>query len=405
MSNNQLVEDLTRMVLTKVKVYLADEYRPVLARGVGTAPGGGTGSGPAGPPGPAGPAGATGPAGPPGTTGATGPTGPLDILTDVTITSPVVKDRLRFNGSQWVNAAPTWADQPAFTQGSVPFAGSTGALTEANAGLYYDATTRRLGLGTNAPSQMFNVVSDTAAVLSFDAYGTTSTQRIQFRRGFGTAASPAPVTSSGLTLAGYLGQVLGSSGFQNAGVVSLVTDGAPAGDDIPARWALFLHRAGDTAGTTQEVMRVSNGGDMGIGTISPQARLHVVGTDAASTGITPVLRLGRNSTITTTDGYGAALEWQLRSSASNNRDAANVTVAWATANDATRKARVTLNVWDTAAREGVRIEALGSAAGIGFLGAPAVVRQTLPAAATDPATTQALVNAIRTALINLGLGA
>jgi hypothetical protein len=39
----------------------------------------------------------------------------------------------------------------------------------------------------------------------------------------------------------------------------------------------------------------------------------------------------------------------------------------------------------------------------GFFGASAVVRQTLPAAAVDPATTQALANSIRTALINYGL--
>jgi len=41
---------------------------------------------------------------------------------------------------------------------------------------------------------------------------------------------------------------------------------------------------------------------------------------------------------------------------------------------------------------------------IGFLGAAAVVRQTLGAAATDATTTMTLANNIRTALINLGLG-
>lgn len=40
---------------------------------------------------------------------------------------------------------------------------------------------------------------------------------------------------------------------------------------------------------------------------------------------------------------------------------------------------------------------------IGFFGATPVVRQTVSAAATDPTTTQTLVNDIRTALINLGL--
>ena len=40
---------------------------------------------------------------------------------------------------------------------------------------------------------------------------------------------------------------------------------------------------------------------------------------------------------------------------------------------------------------------------IGFFGAASVVKQTVAAAATDAATTQTLVNSIRTALINYGL--
>ena len=42
---------------------------------------------------------------------------------------------------------------------------------------------------------------------------------------------------------------------------------------------------------------------------------------------------------------------------------------------------------------------------VGFLGATAIVRPTVAAAATDAATTQTLVNNIRTALLNLGLAA
>jgi hypothetical protein len=80
--------------------------------------------------------------------------------------------------------------------------------------------------------------------------------------------------------------------------------------------------------------------------------------------------------------------------------------SWATSTHASRKARVTFSAYDfNAARECIRIEASGSAPMVGFLGAAAVVQQTLAAAATDPATTQTLANSLRTALINLGLGA
>lgn len=49
-----------------------------------------------------------------------------------------------------------------------------------------------------------------------------------------------------------------------------------------------------------------------------------------------------------------------------------------------------------------RLEATGP---VGFFGAAPVAQQVLPAAATDLATTQALANALRTTLLNLGLGA
>lgn len=49
-------------------------------------------------------------------------------------------------------------------------------------------------------------------------------------------------------------------------------------------------------------------------------------------------------------------------------------VTWATATDASRKARIVYNAYDTAARECFRIEASGTAAMMGFFGASAVVK-------------------------------
>jgi len=64
------------------------------------------------------------------------------------------------------------------------------------------------------------------------------------------------------------------------------------------------------------------------------------------------------------------------------RPTLDITSSWATATDASRKARVVFNVYDTAAREAMRIEASGSAPMIGFLGASAVVRQATTGTAT-----------------------
>lgn len=86
------------------------------------------------------------------------------------------------------------------------------------------------------------------------------------------------------------------------------------------------------------------------------------------------------------------------------RPMARLFSSWVSNVDATRTARLQVHAYDaTAAREGLRIEADGAVARLGFYGATAVVRPTVPAAATDPATTMALANALRTALVTLGL--
>ncbi len=64
------------------------------------------------------------------------------------------------------------------------------------------------------------------------------------------------------------------------------------------------------------------------------------------------------------------------SSTSTVREQVDIDSTWATSTDASRKARGIFRVWDTAARECMRMEASGTAAMIGFLGANAVVKQT-----------------------------
>jgi hypothetical protein len=98
-----------------------------------------------------------------------------------------------------------------------------------------------------------------------------------------------------------------------------------------------------------------------------------------------------------------ALRFQAKSTTTAGRDRASINTAAIDNTDASRTYRLTLSAYDTAAREGIRIDADGTNPKIGFLGASAVVRQTVSAAAIDATTTQTLVNNLRTALINLGL--
>jgi hypothetical protein len=101
---------------------------------------------------------------------------------------------------------------------------------------------------------------------------------------------------------------------------------------------------------------------------------------------------------------GFSFDLRARSSTTNSQDLARIGFDWANGTDATRAGRITLaSYYITTAQEGLRIEAAGAGPLIGFLGASAVGQQSLGAAATDAASTQALVNNIRAALIALGL--
>ncbi len=90
-------------------------------------------------------------------------------------------------------------------------------------------------------------------------------------------------------------------------------------------------------------------------------------TNATSTGAT----YGHNTSGTAAAGYGTVYKYQLQSSTTADTDAYNETLTWATATHASRKARMIFNISDTSSREALRMEASGTAAMIGFLGAGA----------------------------------
>lgn len=102
----------------------------------------------------------------------------------------------------------------------------------------------------------------------------------------------------------------------------------------------------------------------------------IASTDAGTNNTVTLTSVNRASSGTPAVGFGVQHLVYLKSNNTSNRDAATDIIEWATATDASRKVRRRFNVYDTAAREALRLEASGSAAMIGFLGASAVVRQT-----------------------------
>lgn len=125
---------------------------------------------------------------------------------------------------------------------------------------------------------------------------------------------------------------------------------------------------------------------MALGTSSSAAGTSAVALGrSASAGHTNAIAIGRGvtsgavdtinlGTVTGTSIAPTVILWGA-SSTQTARETLSIVESWATATDASRKSRSVFNQYDTAARECLRLEASGTAAMIGFLGASAVIRQ------------------------------
>lgn len=97
-------------------------------------------------------------------------------------------------------------------------------------------------------------------------------------------------------------------------------------------------------------------------------------------------------------------------SSSDQRKTLDIATAWVDSTDATRKASVSMSVYDTAAREFLSAEADGSGVKMSLFGAPAVAQQAhiadVPTAGSATAADNATaINAILARLENIGINA
>lgn len=122
-----------------------------------------------------------------------------------------------------------------------------------------------------------------------------------------------------------------------------------------------------------------------LGTINQTTAATIYGagthslTDATTNAAVTVETLTKNVTGAGVGaaGLGPRLVFAAESSTTNDTQQADITATWTDATHATRKSRLALSASDSAAaREGVRIEADGSVARLGFFGATAVVKPT-----------------------------
>jgi hypothetical protein len=168
---------------------------------------------------------------------------------------------------------------------------------------------------------------------------------------------------------------------------------------------------------------VSASGTLKIGSggnalkVSDTVALTSIITDTSNVSV-PNAYFDHRTSATPINGFGYAILFALQTSTTLDQNASYEQISWVDATDATRKARRSYYIYDTARREALRIEANGTVPMIGFLGAAAQAQFASGGAAPaggvgtaaggwdtaahrDSAIT--LLNNIRTALVNNGL--
>ncbi len=187
------------------------------------------------------------------------------------------------------------------TAGSVLYAGASGVLAQDNANLFYDYTNHRLGIGTTTPSNPFSVIgidnNSATTIAGFYALNQSVGVSINYG-GFNMVGSNTNIDmnfaakGSGNTIFSANKTFFGSSGAVYSFGNSLNGDYNTNANDT-----LYLNYYGYQAGATQfRDTAIANGknatvmfvkgstGNVGIGTTSPTAALHLkAGTATADT--------------------------------------------------------------------------------------------------------------------------
>lgn len=99
-------------------------------------------------------------------------------------------------------------------------------------------------------------------------------------------------------------------------------------------------------------------------------------SDATTNAVYDLVTFSKNTSGTGANGLGVRMILSAQSSTTADTAQGAIESTWATATHASRKGRLTFSAYDTAIREGIRVEASGTAAMLGFFGVTAVVKPT-----------------------------
>ncbi len=221
----------------------------------------------------------------------------------------------------WSGGAPTTLTSSVSDQFSARFAGGyrffTNATLTTTQAIYF-SNAGKVGLGVPSPLEAIHAASIDTDV-DLETYSTTESSSLHIKRGRGTYAAPT-IPSSGDYYGGVGFQAWDGTVFQEGARIQGVVDGTVAATDMPGR--LEFWTSADGTATAVERMRITNGGNVGIGTITPgSSRLNVVipSTDATnSVGLTVTNNYtGASSKYgidVNVDGAGSGIKYGISSS-------------------------------------------------------------------------------------------
>lgn len=156
----------------------------------------------------------------------------------------------------------------------------------------YDGANVRMGIGTISPEASFHVSRPSASFL----LETTASNPVSFIMRTANASGDAMFI------------VENSADANNSWRFGRVADGT---------YRLQYSAAQPFSGATN-MFAVNTSGDMGIGTISPDTRLHAEIDTAAAAGVNRAFRITKTTSGTPANGIGTGLEFEVETSAGNN---------------------------------------------------------------------------------------
>ena len=135
-----------------------------------------------------------------------------------------------------------------------------------------------VGIGTTSPSSIFNIAGSSAISRLDQVSADTTGASYQVRKARGSVGSPATIISEdtlgGIDAFGYDG-----SNYVQAASLNFGSEGTVSANNVGG-FARFLTRT--DAGSLLERLRITGGGNVGIGTISPSEKLSITGGGSTS---------------------------------------------------------------------------------------------------------------------------